>query len=274
MQPDPTSPPGVAITGATTLLAIVGDPIAQARSPAIFNPKIARMGADAALVPMRVPPEAFEETMRGLMRVGNIAGFIMTLPYKERAVALTDRVLEVGRQVGAINALRREKDGSWTGEMFDGVGLVRALRGLGQSPLGRRVMLLGAGGAGSAIAVSLAREGVSGITIFDVDMARAARLAERVKAAAPDCRAEAGEPDLAGKDLLVNATPIGMTPGDGLPVPLHDLPPNLTVIDIVPKPALTPLLALAARCGCPHTNGAAMVDGQSDAVIEFFAPGL
>jgi shikimate dehydrogenase len=258
------------ISGATTLLGIVGDPIAQVRSPAIYNPKVAHAGANAVLVPMRVTTDDFEPAMRGLMRIRNLAGLVITYPHKERALALADRVLEVGRQVGAINALRRESDGSWTGEMFDGVGLVRALQSFGQRLDGRRVMLLGAGGAGSAIAVSLAAAGAAVLTIFDIKAGRAANLAARVAAAMPGCLARAGEATVAGKDLLINATPVGMAPGDGLPVPIERLPATVTVVDIIPQPTVTPLLAYAARCGCPHVGGSAMVDGQSDAVLEFF----
>jgi shikimate dehydrogenase len=269
MTPSTPSAEAVVITGATRLVAIIGDPIAQVRSPSIYNPKLARAGSDAVLVPMRVPPEAFDETMRGLMRIGNLAGLVVTLPFKERAVAFADRVGEIGSAVGAINALRREDDGSWTGDMFDGIGLVRALGTLGKTPKGLAVMLVGAGGAGSAIAFSLAREGVASLTIFDVDASRAQRLVKRLARSAPNCQATYGAPDVLGKDLLVNATPVGMTPGDGLPFAVETLPASVTVIDIVPKPAVTPLLALAAQCGCPHRGGATMVDGQSDAVIEF-----
>src|SRR5690242_1767918 len=122
-----SSPPQPVVTGATRLYGIMGDPVAQVKSPGVFNPRIAAAGVDA----VHVRTEAFEETVRGLMRLGNLDGLIATVPHKLRMLALADRVLPTGLQVGAINAMRREPDGTWTGDMFDGRGLVRGVRDRG-----------------------------------------------------------------------------------------------------------------------------------------------
>ena len=258
------------ITGRTRLLGIVGDPIAQVGSPQACNPRIAAAGADAVLLPFRVPEAEFEVAMAGLMRLGNLDGLLVTIPFKQRVLDLADTVRPVAALVGAANALRREADGRWTADMFDGVGLLRALAGLGVSPEGASVLLLGAGGAGRAIGVSLARAGAARIGIHDLDRARGEALAARVREAAPGCAGAAAEPVARGYDIVINATPVGMRPGDGLAAPLGPLAGVAAVIDIVPKPPMTPLLAAAAEAGCRIAGGQVMIEGQAEAVLEFF----
>ena len=259
------------IDGSTRLYAIIGDPIAQVRSPQVFNPRLRAAGRNAVLVPLHVRPERFEETLRGLMALGNLDGLVVTIPYKARALALADRVLPTGRQVGAVNALRREPDGSWTGDMFDGRGLVRGLAGQGHTVAGRRVMLIGAGGAGSAVAMALAEAGAAGITLFDVDAAKAESVAARVTEAYPACAVRVAPPAVEGHDTLVNATPIGMAPGDGLPADLGRLDPGLLVVDVIMKPEVTLLLRHAQACGCRTMGGRHMLEGQAEEVMRFFA---
>lgn len=261
------------VEGATRLYGIIGDPIAQVRSPQVFNPRLAAAGRGAVLVPFHVHPERFDDTVCGLMALCNLDGLIVTVPYKARALSLVDQVLSTGRQVGAINAMRREADGGWTGDMFDGRGLIRGLRAQGHDVAGRRVMLIGAGGAGSAVAVALAEAGAAAITLHDVEIAKAQALAARVAAAYPACRIVVGTPTAEGHDVLINATPIGMAPNDGLPAPLGPLRPELLVVDVILKPEVTPFLRHAQSCGCATIGGLTMLEGQADEVAQFFGIG-
>ena len=186
---------------------------------------------------------------------------------------LADRVLPTGQRVGAVNALRREPDGTWTGDMFDGRGLMRGLRAEGIEPKGRRVMQIGAGGAGSAVAVAFAEEGAEALTITDLDMGKAEELAARVGKAFPGCAVKAGPPDLEAHDTLVNCTPVGMRPGDGFPAPMERLRANMLVIDIIIVPEVTPLLAHARALGCKALGGRTMLEGQAEEVMQFFGIG-
>ncbi len=136
------------VDGATRLYGIVGDPITQVRSPEVITAGFRAAGQNALMVPIHVLPDGFEATMRGLMSVANLDGLVITVPYKARAAALVDRLHATGERVGAINAMRREPDGAWSGDMFDGTGLVSGLRGHGFDFAGARVKMLGAGGAG------------------------------------------------------------------------------------------------------------------------------
>lgn len=260
---------GPAIDGATRLYAIIGDPVAQVRSPQVFNPILARAGRNAVLVPCHVLPDRFEEAVRGLMALGNLDGIVVTVPYKVRALGIADRVLPVGRQVGAVNALRREPDGTWSADMFDGRGLTRGLAGLGLAVEGVRAMVIGAGGAGSAVAVALAEAGAAALTLFDVDGVKADALAVRVREAYPACAVRVGEPAAAGHGMLVNATPVGMAPEDGLPADLGPLPSDLLVVDVIMKPEVTPLMRHAQACGCRVIGGRTMLDGQAEELADF-----
>ena len=265
-----TSDGGRLIDGATRLFCIIGDPVAQTGSPRVFTDRFRAAGRNAVLVPFHVPAAAFEQSIRGVMALANLDGIIITVPYKARVIPCADRLLPTGRGIGAINAMRRERDGTWSGDNFDGRGLVRGLGEEGLSVADARVMLIGAGGAGSAVAFALAEAGAAAITLFDIDGARAASLAARVSEPYPRCAAQVDPPAAAGHDVLVNATPTGMAPDDGLPAPLGPLDPGLLVIDVITKPELTPLIRHARSCGCRTVGGRAMLEGQAEEVMGFF----
>jgi shikimate dehydrogenase len=267
------SVPQPAIDGATRLFGIVGDPIEQVKSPLVFNPRFKSAGVNAVLVPLNVLPDRFEATLRGLMALGNLDGLIVTVPYKACALTLVDEVKPTGRMIGAINAMRREADGRWTGDMFDGRGLVRGLAEDGLSVAGRRVMLIGAGGAGSAVAFAFADAGAAALTLHDIDGAKAAGLAARLTEAFPGCETRVGTPVAARHEVIVNATPIGMAPGDGLPARLGTLDAAQLVIDVIAKPEVTPFLAEARARGCRTVGGKAMLAGQVPELEKFFRIG-
>jgi len=153
--------------------------------------------------------------------------------------------------------------------MFDGRGMVRAIAAHGHAVAGRNAMLIGAGGAGSAIACALAEAGAASITICDVDERKARALAARAAAVAPTCAVRVGPATTDGIDLLVNASPVGMKPGDGLPAPLGKLAPDVIVADVVLADE-TPLLRHARACDCPVVRGQEMMLGQVDEMLAFF----
>lgn len=259
-----------AINGSTKLMAIVGDPIAQVGSPKLINPRLKRAKLNVVLVPVHIPQAHFEEGMRGLMRIANLAGIIITVPFKHRAAAMIDTMGETAQIVDGVNAIRRDPDGRWSGDMFDGAGLVRAVTLAGRTVNGQRVLLLGAGGAGCAIAMGFAAAGARSITLFDPVAGRSETLGQRVTQFYPGFDIAAGAPVAAGHDIIVNASPVGMRPGDGLPAPLGTLDPATLVIDIIPNPEITPLITAARAAGCQTIGGLAMIDAQADTFLEFF----
>ena len=257
------------VVGATRLYAIIGDPIHLVRSPESFNPRIAAAGHNALLVPIQIPSGQFEAAIRGVMAIGNLDGMILTMPFKERILPYLGRISARARHVGGANAARRLPDGTWEGDIFDGVGLVGAVRSLGVEPKGLHVGLLGAGGAGSAIAFALAESGVAKLRLFDTRVEQAQGLAARV-AEAHGLMPEVGKFGIGDLDLLVNATPIGMKPEDGPPLDITGLTATTSIVDIVTRPEGTALLAAAARIGCRHAGGGAMIAAQGAAMLAFF----
>ena len=170
------------VSGKTRVFGIVGHPIEQVRSPEMFTAEFRRRGHDAILVPMHVLPDDFDAAMPQLLRLRNLGGLVFTIPFKVRACAFADELGDQARVVGAINALAKGADGHWHADIFDGLGCVEAFRRREIGFTGKRVMLLGAGGAGSAIGVAI---GV-----------RAARVAARIRRRS-EPRASAGRKDRA-----------------------------------------------------------------------------
>jgi len=168
------------LSGKTRVFGIVGDPIEQVRSPEMITAEMTGRGHDAVLVPMHVLPADFDALVPQLMRMRNLGGLVFTIPYKARACALASDLGPQARIVGAINALARGAQGRWRGEIFDGQGCVEAFRRRGIALRGKHVMLIGAGGAGSAIAAAVAFEAPASLTIHDADAARAHSLAAAV----------------------------------------------------------------------------------------------
>jgi shikimate dehydrogenase len=258
------------VNGGTRLYGIVGDPIAQVRSPEMVTWELQRRGLDAVLLPIHVRNADFDDVLPRLLRVANLDGLIFTIPYKARAAALAALLGAQARAVGAINALARGADGRWHGEMFDGLGCVEALRRAGVPIAGRRAMLVGLGGAGTAIGAARAAERPRSLRVHDLDPARCERMATIVRAISPGTEVIAGPPTVDGMDLLLNATPVGMLDDPGLPIDATRLPSSLVVFDAIVKPERTPLLALAEACGCRTVRGREMMRGQIARIVDFF----
>ncbi len=258
------------VSGKTRVFGIVGDPIEQVRSPEMITAEMTSRGHDAVLVPLHVLPADFDAVVPAVMRMPNVGGLVFTIPYKVRACELADELGAQARAVGAINALARGRDGRLRGDIFDGMGCVEAFRRRGVSLAGKRAMLIGAGGAGSAIAVAVAMERPASLVLFDVDAARAEALAAKVARAAPGIDVRVGPPATEGIDILFNATPVGMLGDARLPVAASRLPRELVVFDAVVKPERTPLLELALDSGCSVVYGREMMRGQIARMVDFF----
>jgi shikimate dehydrogenase len=258
------------ISGATRVYALLGDPIAQVRAPALLNPVLARRGTDAVLVPVHVAAADLDPVVRALRQLANLDGMLVTVPHKAAVLALADRVTDRARLAGSANALRREPDGTWTADTFDGDGFVRGLVEAGHHPRGRRVCVVGAGGAGSAIAVALLDAGTAELRLVDTDPNRLDTLYRRLSPVYPGRISTSTHPLLADVDLAVNATPLGLRTDDPLPFPVTGLPAHAVVADIIMTPAETALLRAAYLRGLPVQPGLPMLSHQIDAYLEFF----
>lgn len=259
------------VSGRTRLFGIVGHPIEQVRSPEMFSAEFARRGREAIMVPLHVLPDDFDECLRSLMAIRNLDGLVFTIPFKQAACALADELGAQGLAVGAINALTRQADGRWHGDMFDGAGCVEAFRRRGLSFTRRRVTLIGAGGAGSAIGAAIAHESPAGMRLFDPDPERVETLAAVIHRIDPAIAVEIAAPDAHDTDILLNASPVGMLGDPNTPIPLdRPLPPALVVFDAIVKPEQTRLLAAAEANGCTVVRGREMMRGQIARMVDFF----
>lgn len=263
------------ISGATRIYPIIGDPIAQVKSPAGMTASFAGRGLDATVVPIHVTAADVDDFIRTAGRVRNIDGIIVTIPHKFASLAHCATATERARIVGSVNVLRRNADGSWHGENFDGLGMVGGIRSQGGDPKGRKCLLVGAGGAGMAIAEALLQEGVSELAIHDVDAARRERLLARMRAHHGE-RVVEGSDDPHGFELVVNATPMGMKPGDPFPVRVDRLSPDAFVGCVITMPAVSPWVDAARARGCRGSVGIDMYKAEQALMLDFFlaAPAL
>ena len=258
------------INGHTRVFLVIGHPVGQVRAPEVFNPLFLAHGVDAVLVPADVAPAQLGDFVRGVFSAANVGGLWLTIPHKAAVLDLLDRVDPLGTRAGAVNAVRRQPDGALEGGLFDGIGLVKALDHLDAATTGRRVLLVGTGGAGMAIAVSLAERALGALTLFDAVPGRAAALAQRLQphAACPVVAAASGDP--AGHDLIVHATPLGLNADDPLPFDVARLDTSATVIDILMKPQATPLQRACDRRGIVCHPGFEMLAQQVPDYLQFF----
>ena len=260
----------VPIRATTRIYPVVGSPIAQVKAPMLYNELFARTGFDAAVVPMEIAPDEFATVMRALLRVRNVPGAFVTIPHKTATVDLLDDCSVAVRVAGACNAVKRRADGTLYGELFDGIGFVRAAEAAGFRVPGSRCIVVGAGGAGAAIAAALAQSGAAVIRLFDTRTEHARELVAHLQQYFASCRIETGANDLAGFDLVVNATPLGMEPGDPLPIDASQLTNAMTVGEIVMKREVTALVAAARSRGCRTVLGKDMLRCQMPLYLEFF----
>jgi shikimate dehydrogenase len=242
------------LNGETRLHLIVGDPVGQTKSPSGLTGEFVARGANAICIPVHVAPADFDAFVAAAKRGQNIDGIVITIPHKFAALRHCDEASDRARFLGAANVLHRIAADRWRGDMTDGTAMVAALRRAGFEPAGKRALVVGAGGAGSAVALALIETGVATLAVTDMDTKRCRSLVQRLAAWAPAI-AQAGTTDPAGFDLVVNATPAGMRPADPYPVDAARLEPSAYVADLITRPILTPLLE-AARCrGCTVVTG-------------------
>lgn len=257
-------------SGATDLYVILGDPVAQVQAPGIFNDIFSRAQRDAVMVALKVSAPNLASTFAGLKHIDNLRGISLAIPHKGPMLALVDDASEMARIVGATNAVRRSADGRWFADMFDGAGFVNGMTGAGHLIEGRNVLLVGAGGGGSAIAASLLQQGVALLRIADIDAARVNALVVRLAACWPGHVTAAKSADPIGADIVINASPMGLQPGDPLPIDPSRLGADALVADIIMKPPETALLKAATARGNPTHRGILMFAGQIRPYAEFF----
>jgi shikimate dehydrogenase len=259
------------ISGTTEIVVIAGEPIRQVKSPQNFNHWFESHSQDTTMIAMDLASErveAFAAVARGWR---NLRGVVVTVPHKQAFAKLCDALTPRAKALGATNVVRRDADGTLTGDMVDGFGFLGAARAHGYSSPGRKALVIGAGGVGSAIAFALCETGVVQLRLMDVNADRLKVLSTMLQGHFPNVEILSNCDTLATLDLVVNATPIGMgttshsTSAADLPLPrslLDTLAASALVADVVTSPDVTPLLAAAKAKGCRIQKGAEMAKAQ------------
>ena len=256
------------LSGATRVHFIVGDPIAQVKSPAGVTQAFHDHGNNAFVMPAHVVPADLAAWVSGVSLAKNVDGIIVTVPHKFACHHLCATTSERAAFLQTVNTMRRNPDGTWHGDMFDGLGFVTAMNDNGCDPKGKKALLVGAGGAGSAIAHSLVMAGVSELAIYDEDSNRRETLINRLTQLG-HCPVNSGSADPSGFDLVINATPVGMKDGDPYPLHADKLTPSMFVGCVITQPAVTPLIAAARAKGCQTMTGAHMFGRVRDLMVDF-----
>ena len=264
------STPSLVINGNTQLIAHIGFPTHTFKSPMIYNPYFASAGINAVVVPMGCQTPDYPVFLKSVFNLTNICGALITMPHKVVTVGLLDEVTATVRVAGACNAVKKLPDGRLVGDMFDGAGFVRGVQRKGFDLAGKRVLVVGSGGVGCAIAASLAAANIAAISLFDVNNASAEALGQRLKQNYPQIDVRTGSNDPADHDLVVNATPMGMNEGDALPMDVSRISPDAFVGEVVMKTEMTAFLQAAKNRGCRVQVGSDMLFEQIPAYLEYF----
>lgn len=269
------------ITGHTKLYCLIGQPVGHSGSPAMYNYSFAATGVDAAYLAFEVPLANVKEGVEALKTLG-AAGFNVTMPDKTAVAGLVDNISPAAAVIGACNTVTIDEDGKLTGHNTDGIGFVRNLHENGVEVAGKRIVLLGAGGAATAVSVQSALDGAAEIAIFnrkDEFYANAESTVKKLAEAVPGCKvsvapledAEALAAAVKGCDILVNATKVGMKPLDEESLIDPSLfRPEMVVADTVYNPRETKMILEAKAAGCKTVGGIGMLLWQGVAAFNLF----
>ncbi len=258
---------GIALSGDTRLFPVIGDPIGQVRSPVALTRLLAARGENALVAPLHVAPRDLRAVLAGLEPIGNVGGVLVTVPHKTSAFDCCARVSDRARFVGSVNVMRKEY-GGWYGDNADGWGYAEGLVAEGFDVAGRSALVVGCGGAGSAVALELLERGASSLALHDVDARRRDDLARRLEMRFPGM-VRVGSPDPGGFDLVANVTPMGMKARDPLPVEVDKLRPEQFVACAITRPEASATIVEARRRGCRTMTGMGMFDGQAEFLADF-----
>lgn len=262
------------ISGATRLAGVIGDPVRHSLSPAIHNAGFAALGLDWVYVALPVPAGGGAAAVEAMATLG-IEGLSVTMPHKADVATAVDELTPVARVLGVCNCLYRADGGDRiVGHSTDGDGFVAAFTTrFARAPAGLSFLVVGAGGAARSIVEALGRAGADRILVANRTLTKAEQAAELAAQATAVATSDLGPGDVAGMDVVVNTTAVGMAGGpapDEVPIPIGGLRAGHLVVDIVYQPRITPLLAAARAVGAETDGGVPMLIGQAALAFELW----
>lgn len=250
--------------------AVIGDPIAQSKSPDMHHAWYEEMGVDAAYIPVHVKSENLEQAVASFKLLG-ASGWNVTIPHKQTIIPFLDELDELAKKMGAVNTVVRTADGRLKGYNTDGPGFVRSLEeAVGTKHRNEALLLIGAGGAARGIAFALQQAGYRNITIANRTLANAQAIVGEMGEGQAVTLAQAEE-KLDTYKIFVQTTPAGMSTGNfELPFSLEKFPEGAIAADIVYNPLMTPFLLAAEQKGAKIVNGLGMFVHQGAIAYEYW----
>ncbi|MCM3785761.1 shikimate dehydrogenase [Neobacillus mesonae] len=253
-----------------TLLGVIGDPIAHSKSPAMHTAALQDAGLHGAYVPLHVKPDVLEAAVMG-MKAMNFRGFNVTIPHKVDILSYMDELDESARLIGAVNTVVIEQ-GRLIGYNTDGIGYVRSLKEEAVSTIeGKKVVVIGAGGAARGIIYALLLEKPQALSIINRTAEKAEELAKdfEAKGKVKGYSMDEAEAVLAQADIIINTTSVGMHPYmDQTPVNLEYIPEGIVVSDLIYNPLETKLLSESKAKSCTVHGGLGMFVYQGAIAFE------
>lgn len=260
----------------TSVAGIIGDPVRHSISPAIHNAAYAALGLDWVYLAFEVPAGSGAAAVDGMRSLG-LSGLSVTMPHKAAVVERLDSLSPTARRLGVVNTItRRRADDGWVleGDSTDGSGFLDSLRDDdGVDPSGKRCLILGSGGAARSVALALGEAGASRVDVAGRRPEAAEACAELAGAVGAAVDPAAGlETAVREAELVVNASPVGMKQGDGIPFEIDPdwIGPDQAVVDLIYLPSVTPLVSAARRRGAFAANGLGMLINQAAKQIEIW----
>jgi len=258
------------VNGATRLFGTIGDPIRQLRATQVMGKVFEAVGANAVWLPFEGGGDLLPLMLDALAKLRNLGGFTVTIPHKTAILPLLGRATIRARAAGSVNLVRREPDGVLAGDIVDGVGFVRGLEAEGHKVRGANAWLVGLGGAGGAIAAALCEAGVGRLLVSELSDARAEAALARLSKHYPGVPAARVSKPTEHIQFAINATPLGLNPGDPLSFDPAVLESNVVVAEVIMSPVETALLQRARSLGLPVHHGRHMLDHQVPLYLEWF----
>ena len=260
------------VEGATRIFGVIAHPADHVRAPMVFNPRFAASGLPHVMVPIDAPPTRLEAIIDGLRAMQNFGGLAVTIPHKMAVADLCDTLGAAAELTGAVNAVRFDDDGSMHGDNFDGAGFVAGCNGNGFDVAGKNILLIGAGGAASAIAAALCEARVNELHIANRGLKKAQNLVQSLRQKTGFSRTTAvslADCDGIDADMIINSTSLGLKEDDPLPLPLNNLKKDTVIADIIMVPAETKWLIAAKAAGLRVHYGRHMLDYQLELIGKF-----
>ena len=242
--------------------AVLGHPINHSFSPVMHMASFRSIGFDGEYTRLDVPPEMLGDALKALSAEG-FSGVNLTIPHKQLALPMMDALTPEAQRLGAVNTVRFEEGGKLSGHNTDGPGFLAAAKAtLGFDPAGRRVAVVGCGGAGRAVAITLAHAGAQ-VGLLDIDRDRAEALAEEIRGSGRDA-AVIGRERIRDADLIAQCSPSGLAIFPEPAVRADEMRPGQCLYDIVIPPGdpVTPTMKEARTLGIPCANGVRMLVEQ------------